>query len=506
MGGRDEEAWNARLQEARCLHKLGDEGGFVRQALTAFNMRPQRAEPLYDLARFYREKGMNDASVLFAEAGLAIKRPDQDLLFLEDFVYAAGLQEEYSIVANYARDPARKDRGFAACNWLALNRAIPERSRELAWSNLFFYVKRASALLPSLIAHPMAFTPPEGYRAMNPSVARLGQHIVVMQRTVNYKMTEDGLQYQTPNDAPIHTRNFLLRLTPELDIQSAAEILPPVDMPEPACKLVLRFEDLRLFTLGGKLWGCACVRELTPEGWCQQVLARIEELGPAGCRLTDWRVLHPEGPTVHEKNWMPQVAGDRLQFIYLCDPTRVVDDRGRTVTENTPVIAASRFRGGSQLIAFDRGWLALIHEVHWRPADRRRFYLHRFVWFDETNMLRRVSRPFFFHTKGVEFAAGLAWHLDGKRLLISYSIADSESWIATVNAIDVRDVLEDAEHLPSGNNRQDAPTNLLKPEDRTDGTIVQTKINGERFRFFVKNSDDSIMKFHHQGVYETEST
>jgi len=171
-------------------------------------------------------------------------------------------------------------------------------------------------------------------------------------------------------------------------------------MPEPAFKLMLGFEDLRLFSWRGELWGSACLRELTAEGWCEQVLARIGGNGPANCRLTDLRVLRPEGPSVHERNWMPAIAGDRLQFVRLCDPTRVVDDRGSTITETTPAIASEQFRGGSQLIAWDGGWLALIHEVQER--DRLRFYQHRFVWFDETNSLCKVSRPFFFHRKGVD--------------------------------------------------------------------------------------------------------
>lgn len=455
MGGWDEEAWNARLQGARCLRKLGDEPGFVEQALAAFNQRPQRAEPLYDLARFYRDKGMNDASLLFSEAGLAIKRPEQDILFLEDYVYTTGLLEEFAIAANYSRDPVRKDRGFAACNWLALNRTIGDGPRELAWSNLFFYVQPAKTMMPSFSARPVSFEAPDGYRLLNPSVTRLGKQIVLAQRAVNYTMTENGLQYQTKDGDAIRTRNFLLRLSNELDLESATEILPPVDMPEPVYKGVIGFEDLRLVACNGELWGSACVREFTPEAWCEQVIARIDETGP--CRLADWRVLHPAGPRAHEKNWMPQVkpaaaqaGAETLQFVYLCDPTRIVDERGATLSETAPVIAAQRFRGGTQLIALAGGWLALIHEVQWRPAEKRRYYLHRFVWFDQANTLQKVSRPFFFDKKGVEFAAGLAWHPDKERLLISYSVTDSESWIATVDEAEVRSLLEDADDLPSG--------------------------------------------------------
>jgi glycosyltransferase involved in cell wall biosynthesis len=449
MGGWDEEAWTARLEEARCLRKLGDEGGFVRASLAAFQKRPQRAEPIYDLAKFYREKGMNDASLLFSEAGLAIKRPGEDILFLEDFVYTAGLQEEFSIAANYARDPVRKDRGFSACNWLALNREIPARSRLLAWSNLYFYVHPLGTSLPSFTTRPVEFTVPNGYRPSNPSVARLGEQILLVLRTVNFTMTDDG-QYEGPDGGPVHTRNFLLRLDDGLDTQSSAEILSPIDMPDPSFDLVLGFEDLRLFSWRGELWCNACIRELTPEGWCEQVLARIDNHGSEVCRLTDWRVLQPEGDRLHQKNWMPQVSGERLQFIYSCDPTRVVEESARTIIETSPAVAAPRFRGGSQLIPFDGGYLALIHEVNWRESDKRRYYWHRFVWFDETNRLRSVSRPFFFQKKGIEFAAGLAWHPDGHRLLISYGVADEEAWIATVDAGEVRAVLEDVERLRSG--------------------------------------------------------
>jgi GT2 family glycosyltransferase len=177
-------------------------------------------------------------------------------------------------------------------------------------------------------------------------------------------------------------------------------------------------------------------------------LARIDDSLPGAHRLTDWRVLRPQGPQLHQKNWMPRIISNSLQFIQLRDPTRVIDENGRVLAETIPPIAAENFRGSTQAIRFDHGWLALVHEVSER--DKRRFYQHRFVWLDDENNLRRVSRPFFFIKNGVEFASGLASDHDGKGLLISFSANNGEAWIATVVAGDVRGLLEDASRLPSG--------------------------------------------------------
>ena len=441
------------LRAARRKEELGCPDEEVISAyIEATAACPTRAEALHGAARYCRVKGMHERGYEFAAQGLAIAYP-KDALAVEHWIYEYGLQQEFSIVANYSRDPARKDRGFASCNWLALNRTVPEDPRNLALSNLHFYVEPAAKMMPSFAARPVGFAPPDGYRPTNPSIACHGDEIVLVQRAVNYTIDlamadGDDRRYATPDGAPINTRNFLLRMDDDLAIRSSTEILPPEGMPKPVWPLTQGFEDLRPFVWRDELWCIAGVRELSHEGWYEQVLARIDERTPGGSRLADWRVLRPAGPRRHEKNWMPRVAGDTLHFIYLCDPTRLVDDQVRTVAETIAPIMAEQFRGGSQAIAFDGGWLVLVHEARVREGQRQ--YRHRFVWFDDTSKLRRVSRPFFFCKHGVEFAAGLAWHPDGKRLVVTYGVDDAEAWIATVESDDIRHVLQDAERPPSG--------------------------------------------------------
>lgn len=436
--GWPEETWHARLKQSRCFQRLGNEAGFVQSALAAFNQRPWRAEPLYDLARYFRVKQQYETSAIFAEAGLSVFGPGDDVLFIEDNVYKFGLLEEYSIAANYSFDTERKKRGFKACDRLALRRDVMQKTRNLARNNLYFYLSPAIQLMPSFVSTRIGFTPPQQHYACNPSITRQGERILMVQRCVNYQL-ENG-QYHTDGKSPVHTRNFLLSLSSDLSIEQSREILEPLDLPLEFGS-VLGFEDIRIFVWREHLWAIACVRQLNREGWCQQVLARLEDTDDGTLRLTDWRQLNPSGPKQHEKNWIPVVVGDELRFIYGNDPIRVLDKDACDVIGSIPDIAGERLSGSSQAISFDDGWLAVLHERDRSPQKKGRFYQHRFAWYSGEFELLKVSLPFYFNKKGIEFNTGLAWHLDGANLLLSYGVDDQESWVATVTAENVRALL-----------------------------------------------------------------
>ncbi|MDR3476093.1 MAG: hypothetical protein P4M09_30985 [Devosia sp.] len=118
----------------------------------------------------------------------------------------------------------------------------------------------------------------------------------------------------------------------------------------------------------------------------------------------------------------------------------MLDAQGRVTGETAPGVALDQLHGGSQAIPFDDGWLALTHEVS--LIEESRVYLHRFVRYDGQMQLTQFSEAFMLNGRGVEFAAGLAWHQDGERLIVSYGVKDSEAWLATVSTTDVRRAIQ----------------------------------------------------------------
>ena len=136
MGGWDEEVFYSLLQCARCLEALGTPW---EQALAAYlrcwQFRPSRAEPLYWLAKHYREHGEYELGALFARRAVAIALPEQDRLFIAADVYTWRVKDELSICEYFV---GRVPESFELCTQLLAYADLPESERERVLLNRTF--------------------------------------------------------------------------------------------------------------------------------------------------------------------------------------------------------------------------------------------------------------------------------------------------------------------------------------------------------------------------------
>jgi hypothetical protein len=132
MGGWEEEVWCSLYQVARLQHRLGYAWPLVLNAyLTAYQFRPVRIEPIFHIARFYRENEQYHLSSMFSRAVLDSAYPD-DILFIEKSMYQYELPMEYALCCDRLGE---KDEAVRACDKVLANPEIPQAVRETA-SNL----------------------------------------------------------------------------------------------------------------------------------------------------------------------------------------------------------------------------------------------------------------------------------------------------------------------------------------------------------------------------------
>ena len=197
---------------------------YVNGMLEAYNFRPSRAEPLHDLATYFREQGKNALAVMFAEAAMTIPL-SKDSLFVETPSYTWGPRREFAIAAYY--DDHRRSRGYEVCDGLITDAAVPDWVREEARRNMFFYLSPLSSFCKSATVTPItpvAWTPPERYSLTNPCIARFHRLTYACVRAVNYRIREDG-SYDMQGDDAIRTRNYLVLLNEKQRWLSVNEIV-----------------------------------------------------------------------------------------------------------------------------------------------------------------------------------------------------------------------------------------------------------------------------------------
>ena len=127
MGGWEEERWFSEYQIARLKEHLGHTPADIAATyLAAWQARPQRAEPLVDLARWHRLRSEWALAFLYARAASEIALPD-DALFVDALVYQWRALDEVAIAAWYI---GRYREGAQALERLLRERLFPESERE----------------------------------------------------------------------------------------------------------------------------------------------------------------------------------------------------------------------------------------------------------------------------------------------------------------------------------------------------------------------------------------
>lgn len=137
MPGWDEETWYSLYEIGRLSERLGAPLSEVQGAyLAAYQFRPQRAEPLYQLARYHRERREFASAYLFARQAAAIPRP-ADLLFVDDAVYRWRSLDELSVAASWV---GAQSEGRQAIERLIAEGKVPAQELPRVEANLRFYL------------------------------------------------------------------------------------------------------------------------------------------------------------------------------------------------------------------------------------------------------------------------------------------------------------------------------------------------------------------------------
>jgi cytochrome c-type biogenesis protein CcmH/NrfG len=140
-GGWEEEQWYSAYRMAIIASIEKRHWPEVHQLyLQAYNLRPNRAEPLWQLARIHRqERNEPRIAYLYAKTACEIKYPENDILFISSDVYHWQALDEFAAAAYYCHDFLR---GYNACVELLKSPHVPETEKARIQQNTEVYKQK----------------------------------------------------------------------------------------------------------------------------------------------------------------------------------------------------------------------------------------------------------------------------------------------------------------------------------------------------------------------------
>jgi glycosyltransferase involved in cell wall biosynthesis len=373
-GGWFEEIWYSHYMIAKCHRELGNIPKFEEWMLRAHAYRKDRAESLYELAKYFRENGQHYKAYQYAIMGQKIPM-SMDSLFIETDVYKGLFDYEQSILDYYVKSNRYEGLQSSVKYMLKLGLHHPS-----ILYNLQYYTKP----LVSERRRLMFQSPFDS--SFSPSALSVIEYPFVNVRYVNYKV-QDG-NFVTPENISLCENACFNIETGQLiaKMDEATVGLPVIE------HNIRGLEDVRGYSDKN---GVSCFTA-TVHNYDKDI--RILQGKYTTGQYKECKVLPSPLGRHCEKNWLPINGTDR--FIYEWHPLTLVDTNGTIVSESPTPPMFSNFRGSAPPIRIDGKWWVLVHMVDYGPPRK---YYHCLVELNSDLVPTRVSMPFTFVSPAIEY-------------------------------------------------------------------------------------------------------
>ena len=444
LGGWIEEVFYAHLNLGHAYMKSGQDGEAIFTWMNGYNHYQNRSETIYEICKYYREKGKNKLAMVFCMLGKDIPYPKNDTLFIHKDVYETGFDYELSILGYYNNYPD---------TYKVINRLMnyTNQSYNNLLSNYKFYCPKLSTdkyMIAKIGGIELKDTiticgTTYEMNGSNPCIFKMDDKYMINIRFVNYKLNRDGSYSFAVNDGKIVTVNKIFELDENLNVKDIKVTLVPNNND-------LRYvgiEDIKPFytntetsqsiqTEGEKLragFSKSCIPFM---GTCQHPVNHKLYCGYGEIDMSNISTNISYSPVNTpynkdcEKNWV--FYGD-YKVVYGWSPLtigKIVKKETELFFEKEKEIPMSPFfqhvRGSTNGCTIgDEIWF-ICHVVEYcQPRE----YYHFFAVFNkETMAIKRWSNLFKYEGEKIEYSLGLI--VEEERIIISYSKWDSTPAIA----------------------------------------------------------------------------
>jgi len=423
QGGWIEETWSSYYNIGVCYKHKGEPELAIYWWMQAFQCYPDRLENMYEIIRYYRERGDNQLAYMFyktVKPVLELKRGTPlDHLFLKRAVYDYLIDYEYTIFGYYCAVD-RVELAAISMRILSHNE-LPHPIRKTVLSNYKFYAPKIIDISTNDLSSFIGVTEEDGFYSSTPSLVKISDtELLINTRYVNYMIDSNG--YYINNGTSIESRNLLTKIKIE-ETGSLDKSWKKVDemwlKHDPSNDgFYVGLEDMRLFNNNGIITYSS--NRVLPS---RKIVIETGVLDSETGVTINPTILEASNQTDVEKNWV--FAGDS-KMIYGWSPLIIGDISGTRFTKvkeiQTPVCFKG-VRGSTNGVSLgDELWFI----CHLVSHEKKRHYYHMFVVLEkDTYRVKRYTDLFTFGGIRIEYTLGFVFLNDD--IVIGYSSMDRET-------------------------------------------------------------------------------